>query len=82
MSNKCNDRVVEETVAETGESKALVEHVINFQLNFIGRKIEEGSFESVRVPNFGVFRAKLKSVQWNHYMRSMNENYRKIIRKR
>jgi hypothetical protein len=78
----CNPHVIAATIAATGESKAVIEHVIAFQLKFIADKIEEGSFESVRVPKFGVFRAKLKSVQWRSYMAAMPDNYRKLIRGR
>lgn len=78
----CNDRVINETIAATGESKDLIEQVVRFQMDFIARKIEEGSFETVRVVNFGTFRAKHRSVQWRDFMKSLPENYRNIIRKR
>lgn len=78
----CNDKVIEETIAATGESKALIEQVIRFQMEFIARKIEEGSFETVRVVSFGTFRAKHRSVQWRSFMRALPESYRNIIRNR
>lgn len=79
---KCNARVTADTAAKTGESKAMIEHAISFQFRFIASKIEEGSFETVRVINFGTFRAKPRSIQWRDYMKSMPENYRKLIRGR
>lgn len=80
--NKCNKRVVVDTMAATGESKALIEHAAAFYFNFIANKIEEGSFEIIRVINFGSFRAKTKSIQMRDYMKSLPETYRKLIRGR
>lgn len=80
--DKCNAHAIADTIAATGESKALIEHVIHFQMKFIADKIEEGSFEAVRIPKFGSFRAKMKSVQWRAYMAAMPNNYRKLIRRR
>lgn len=77
----CNDKVMEDTIANTGESKALIDHVVKFQQDFIGRKMKEGSFESVRIEHFGLFRAKLKHIQWRDFMRSLPQFYRDIILK-
>lgn len=80
MSESCNKQVVKETVTQTGESKALIEHVIGHYMGFTAGRIKEGAFESVRIPGFGTFRAKVKYVQWRSYFRSLPEGYRKIIR--
>lgn len=81
MSN-CNEKVLMETVAATGESKDVIEHAIRFQFDFVASKIEEGSYEGVRIHNFGSFRAKPRSVQWRDFMRSLPEGFRQVIRKR
>lgn len=78
----CNDTVLTDAVAATGESKELIQDAVRFQMDFISRKIEEGSFEAVRIHNFGCFRAKPRSVQWRDFMRSLPEGFRQIIKTR
>lgn len=82
QTKKCNDKVTQDTMTTTGESKQVVEHAISFIFQFIATKIEEGSFETVKVPTFGSFRPKHRSVQQRDYMRALNVNYRNIIRKK
>lgn len=60
----CNDKVLAETMAATGESIKTIQHIINFNSAFIAARVKEGALESVRVPRFGLFRAKLEVVQW------------------
>lgn len=81
-NKRCNDAVLADTIAATGEAKAVIEHVIAFQVKFISRKITEGSFESVRVPGFGKFTPKHKKVQYRELMKALNPNYKSIIRSR
>lgn len=60
----CNEKVLEEATARTGESQKMVSMVIDFAASFIAARIREGSLESVRIPRFGLFRAKLETVQY------------------
>jgi hypothetical protein len=71
MSTCCNEKVLLETTIKTGESRKTVESVIKHQSRFIHSKIREGSFESIRVPYFGIFKAKLRSVQMLNFMQTL-----------
>lgn len=67
----CNQKVIAETVVNTGESQQTIESVLNHYSFFIAGKIKEGGFESVRIPHFGIFQAKLKEVQMRGFMKSL-----------
>jgi hypothetical protein len=73
MSNVtlCNDKCIIETIVNTGESRKTIEEALDFQSKFIAEKIREGGFESVRVAHFGIFKAKLKELQWRNYYRTL-----------
>ena len=77
--SRCNEHCIEKTVQTTGESKALVEHVIDFLHNFIAGKMAEGSFEAVRIQTFGTFKPKLKKVQWINHQKTLPPMYKKLL---
>lgn len=56
---------------KTGESKKLIESVLDHHSKFIATKIRSGGFEGVRVPYFGVFEAKLRSVQMMNFSKTL-----------
>lgn len=78
-ASQCNERIVETTVAITGESKQLVQHAIVFIQDFIIERMKEGSFESVRIQSFGTFKPKLKRVQWINHQKTLPDMYKKIL---
>lgn len=63
----CNDKVLVETVAKTGEAESLVSEIVEWHSDFLAKIISTGAFEGVRVPGFGVFRAKLKNIQYRAF---------------
>lgn len=69
--NKCNDKCILETMAQTGESKKMIELVIGHNSNLIASKIKEGGFEAVRIPHFGIFQAKLKQIQMKNFLKAL-----------
>lgn len=69
--NVCNERVITETIIETGESRKMIESVIGHQSKLIAGKIAEGGFESIRILHFGIFQAKLTSIQWKGFIQSL-----------
>lgn len=74
MSNpvpNCNEKVVLETMMTTGEAKKTIEHIISHYTKLIADKIEDGGFESVRIPYFGLFEAKHKELQWRAFYQSL-----------
>lgn len=82
MNTNCNDKVIQDTVTETGEGKALIQHVISHHTGFLAGKIKEGTFESMRILNFGLFRPKIREVQYKQLYKSMPEGFKKLIRER
>lgn len=62
-SPACNQKVLDHTVAQTGETPQFVKSIVGFYWSFIQQKIEAGALESVRIPLFGVFRPKLNEVK-------------------
>lgn len=69
--NLCNEKCLLETVAQTGESRKLVEQVIDHSSKIVADRIREGGFEAVRIPHFGIFRAKFKQIQFKNFDRAL-----------
>lgn len=69
--NTCNEKCLLEATAATGESRKLIEQVLDHQSRLVASKIKEGGFESVRIPYFGIFQAKLRSIQIKNYMKML-----------
>lgn len=69
--NSCNDKAIIETIVNTGESRKMIESIIDHNSKLIADKIKEGGFESVRIPYFGIFRAKLKQIQMRNYVQML-----------
>lgn len=67
----CNEKAFAQTVINTGESRKTIEHVINHYSMFIADTIRAGGFESVRVPHFGIFQAKLKEIQMRNWLQTL-----------
>lgn len=67
----CNDRLRAETAQETGESVKTIDLIMEWQTAFIVRTIQTGTFEAIKVPAFGTFRAKLRQIQVKDYYRGM-----------
>lgn len=78
-ASQCNERIVETTMAITGESKQLIQHAITFLQDFIIERMKEGSFESVRIQSFGTFKPKLKRVQWINHQKTLPDMYKKLL---
>lgn len=71
MKECCNDKALMDAVLATGESKKLVEQMIDHQSKLIAFKIREGAMESVRITGFGVFTAKLREVTYRNFVMSL-----------
>lgn len=63
------EKIIQEIAKELGISPNLVQKIVKSQFEFVKLKMEEGAFETVKLPYFGKFHVKPYRLQ------KVNENY-------
>jgi len=69
----CNRDCINETAKELGLSKKEVEEIVNVQSSYLRHIMESGTFDSVRLPNLGVFKSKPLEVQMLEHLKGLTK---------
>jgi len=76
-----NDRLYLETARELDiPLKTVKDVILNGQSKFTAYTIASSTFDGVRWPYFGVFKAKHKVVQVYNYMQGLDENQKQFFK--
>lgn len=78
----CNHEILTEVAKELGLQFADVKEIVNNQSLFTKQIIESNSFDGVRWPYFGVFKAKTKEVQIINHLKGLTEQQKKDFKQK
>lgn len=78
----CNHEILTEVAKELGLSFFDVREIVNSQSLFTKQIIESNSFDGVRWPYFGVFKAKPKEVQIINHLKGLTDEQKKEFKQR
>lgn len=73
----CNQEVIAEVAKELGLPVLEVKDIVNSQSLFTKQVMESSTFDGVRWPYFGVFKAKPKEIQIINHLKGLNEEQKK-----
>ena len=77
----CNKEVFKEVAEELGLTASEVEKVFNSQPKFTKKIMESNTFDGIRWPYLGVFKAKPKLVQFLSHLQGLNKEQAKLFKK-
>lgn len=66
-----NEKIYKEVAKEYKVSPKQVEECVKIVGKFVADTIKKGAFESVKIPYFGTFQVKEKSLQWRLHRKVM-----------
>lgn len=78
----CNHEILTEVARELGLQFSDVKEMVNSQSLFTKQVIESNSFDGVRWPYFGVFKAKTKEVQIINHLKGLTEEQKKEFKQK
>lgn len=80
----CNPVVLREVCLELGLPIKDVKEIVDCQSEFTKMTIESNTFDNVRWPYLGIFKAKTKEIQMINYLKGLNpiqaEEFKKAVR--
>lgn len=78
MSKKIKKEIIQQLATKHGIEVKEVEKIVSSQFRLVEKTMAEGNFEAVRLPFFGVFRAKPGRIKHvNNAKRKATENRRR-----
>ena len=78
----CNQEALHAVSEELGLDLKVTRELVKIQSEFTRKVMESNTFDGVRWPFFGVFKAKPKIVQITSHMRGLNKAEQKLFKKR
>jgi hypothetical protein len=79
-----NDQILKETAKELGLTVKEVKEVVDAQSQYVKFIIENGMFDSVRLPNLGAFVSKPVEIQMLEHLKGMTidqqREFKKLVR--
>ena len=78
----CNQEAIHAVAEELGLDLKITKELIKTQSEFTRKVMESNTFDGVRWPFFGVFKAKPKMVQIISHIKGLNKMEQKLFKKR
>lgn len=77
----CNNTIIREVAQELGLSISVVKDIVSTQSKLTIKVIESNSFDSIRWPYLGIFKAKTKAVQVINHLKGLSKDQKEDFRR-
>lgn len=77
----CNSVIMKEVSQELGLPLTIIKDIVSTQSKLTIDVIQSNSFDSVRWPYMGIFKAKVKAVQVINHLKGLNEQQKEEFRR-